>query len=411
MVITVAAPEPLAAAPPGFGRAYASVTVLVKSRGVLVPGAFALWRPFTPGTDDQYPGALFGDPYSEVTLSFPQRADANGMIEVWAPEPVRIEFRAWIDGYAPVQTVVDLLFTEDTQASVDLAAHIADPNAHPQYLTVPQADARYYTQTQADARFVNVTGDRMTGQLTLGQPPETFDRLGLLASYIGNPAVVFGSGSATADVALSRFGPALLSLLGTLRPWTTRAYDLGATNAYWRAGYFQNLEVTDVTIITGRRLEVSPDTDNTLEWRNNGLYGSPTGGGISQEDADLRYLQLTGGTLTGTLFVNRVQARPGSPLVISAPNMIQVDMPTDGYIVPIQDLSETIGLPQNRWKAIYTGGLYADSFVLGGMDVATQLANIDARLTALENQMANHLHAAGDWDYLAGAMVMPEDIP
>lgn len=135
------------AAPPGYLRAYASTTVLVQARGVLVPAAGALWRPLVPGTDDQYTGPLFGSPYDTAPLSFPQATDARGTLTVWAPDPVRVEIVAWITGYAPVKQVIDLLFTEDESADPqDLADHVADadnPHAAAGYLTEPYADGLY----------------------------------------------------------------------------------------------------------------------------------------------------------------------------------------------------------------------------------------------------------------------------
>lgn len=135
MTITVAPPSPLSApAPPGYGRAYATTTVLIQTRGVLLPAAGAQWRPMIPGTDNQYTGPLFGAPDAEAPLYFPQRADAHGTIQVWAPEPIRLELAVWDMGFEPVRQVIDLLFTADEQAEIDLAAHIANPDPHPQYV-------------------------------------------------------------------------------------------------------------------------------------------------------------------------------------------------------------------------------------------------------------------------------------
>ena len=96
--MAVAAPLalPSTRAEPGYLRAYGTVTVQTVRQGVLCPAAFALWRPLVPGTDTQYTGPLFDAPDSTVPLSFPEVADERGVIEVWAPEPVRIEVVTWI---------------------------------------------------------------------------------------------------------------------------------------------------------------------------------------------------------------------------------------------------------------------------------------------------------------------------
>jgi hypothetical protein len=167
----VVATAPLAIpAPPGYGRAYASTTVLMRSRGTLLP-AHAQWRPLVPGTDNQYTGPLFNGPDSEVPLSFPQWTDERGTIRVWAPEPVRLELVAWAGSYPPVKQVIDLLFTEDTEGVVSLQSHISAQNAHPTSsdpgnvlewrangLYVPQGAVppEYLTQDEGDARYTQL---------------------------------------------------------------------------------------------------------------------------------------------------------------------------------------------------------------------------------------------------------------
>lgn len=185
--------------PPGYQRAYATTTVQVVRQGVLRPATFAQWEALYPGTESQYLGPLYGDPYGETPLVFPQRADERGLIQVWAPEPVRIELRVSVYGYPTVKQVIDLQFTEDPgDTALDaLAAHAADtndPHAAAGYITMAEAEETFLTpatgdelfltqeegdqryamaalsgisQDAADLRYVNLMGDRMTGQLTI----------------------------------------------------------------------------------------------------------------------------------------------------------------------------------------------------------------------------------------------------
>jgi hypothetical protein len=117
----------------GYLQAYASTTVQVVRQGVLRPAAFAQWRPLIPGTDENYLGPLFASPDATLPMTFPATADEGGVIQVWAPEPVRIEISAWLGGYVPVRQVIDLLFTSDEQAATDeidgLQAQVADLTA------------------------------------------------------------------------------------------------------------------------------------------------------------------------------------------------------------------------------------------------------------------------------------------
>ena len=123
MAITVARPraplvapqEPREVIPQAKWGAYGSVAVQVNRRGVLCPAAFCQWLPYdhAHGGAVLYTGPLFGSSSATTPLLFPQQADANGLIEVWAPEPVRIEVSAWLPGYPTVRQVLDLQYTED----------------------------------------------------------------------------------------------------------------------------------------------------------------------------------------------------------------------------------------------------------------------------------------------------------
>jgi hypothetical protein len=297
-----ATPSPLTAAPPGYGRAYASVSVQVSRQGVLRPAAHAQWRPLVPGTDEQYTGPLFGAPDAAAPLLFPQEADTKGLIQVWAPEPVRIEVSAWIDGYGTTRQVLDLLFTEDFSPEqgntlwVPLS-HLTAQNAHPlsgdygnviewrpNGLFVPAGAVppEYLTQTEGDLRYVNLTGDDMTGPLAL-------------APGDGQTAFTFLGGAYGVDV---------LSGAAHLRLWRS---------------------------ITG---------------------------GASRQSV-LRVI----------------------------------------YSVPGLFVDEPLTAP-----ALTVDGVTFASLL-------TRLSALEAQVATLQTQMTGHLHEAGDWDYLAGAMVMPEDIP
>ena len=102
----------------GWERAYAREQVVFRDRGVLVPGRYASWRPLDPGSDLPYTGALYADEATTEPLTFPQRADATGMLEVWAVEPVRLELSVWADFYPATKAVIDLQFTEDPTGGV-----------------------------------------------------------------------------------------------------------------------------------------------------------------------------------------------------------------------------------------------------------------------------------------------------
>lgn len=310
MAITVAEPRvpaPLVASPPGYGRAYASVPVQISVHGALRPAAFAQWLPFVPGSSTQYTGPLFGSPDGVTPLLFPQTADDRGVIQVWAPEPVRIEVGAWLPGYPMVRQVLDLLFTEDfTKESADglyaPLSHTTLADQHPEYLTEGEGDLRYLpldyvpppsgiTQDDADLRYVNTAGDTMTGALAFTRPsftdPILVSRVGAQAqpqfSALAGGYLSWGPGGSTApDTFLERLGARTLALEGHLRPKSNLNFDLGLTNVRWRKVWAVDAEFTNPPTVGGLPI---------------------TGGGITQADADLRYVNVAGDVMSGILTV------------------------------------------------------------------------------------------------------------
>jgi hypothetical protein len=131
----------------GYLQAYASTTVQVSRQGVLRPASYAHWRPLIPGTDTDYAGPLYASPDDVAPMSFPATADAAGVIEAWAPEPVRIEVAAWLNGYAAARQVIDLLYTADEVAIPD----------------------EVYSKDESDARYLKLTGGTVSGPLAVTQ--------------------------------------------------------------------------------------------------------------------------------------------------------------------------------------------------------------------------------------------------
>lgn len=103
----------------GWDRAYAREQVVFRDRGVLVPGRHALWRPLDPETDLPYSGPLYADESDTAAMTFPARADATGMLEVWAPEPVRLNLEVWSTYYPATKATIDLQFTKDVTSTID----------------------------------------------------------------------------------------------------------------------------------------------------------------------------------------------------------------------------------------------------------------------------------------------------
>lgn len=386
--------------PPGYARAYATTTVQVVRQGVLRPAAFAQWEALSPGTDGQYLGPLYGDPYNEVVMTFPQRTDERGLIQIWAPEPVRIELRVSVYGYPPVKQVIDLQFTEDPgDTALDaLAEHAADPldphaaagyitleeaestfltaaTGDELFLTQDEADARYaqaaisgMSQDAADLRYVNLSGDTMTGVLKLAWPA------GASPLQIENPDAL-----APLTVSFTR-----------------------ADKTRWQIGIIQGAESggnVGSDFLIGRHDDSGNWIDQAVAIRrSDGFVSLPGGAGfqvagpvyfgngvstaqrVHQEGAVLvwRRNSDSAGIMTldnsgnlsayGNLSVGSgyIVAAGGNPLTLSTPGSIVIQ-PSSAYIHPYANNAVYLGHPGLRWANTYTTNLDAagDLFAAG----------------------------------------------
>ena len=371
--MALAVADPLDAAPPGYGRAYGSTTVLVDYRGRLLPASGAQWRPLVPGTDEQYTGPLFGSPDSTVPLSFPALADGTGLIAVWAPEPVRIEVRAWLDGTPPVRQVLDLQFLADAGGDpTGLADHIADP-------ADPHALAGYLTTTKADPLYLRLaTGGFVNGPLVVQGYPVTlsptqpnnltWDSTGLRVETAVGPQGPPGPKGDTGEV-----GPA--------GPQGTQG-------------------------IPGAQGETGPA----------GPKGDPGPQGLQGPQGEQGLVGATGAQgPTGPPGPQGIQGATGE-IGPQGPQGLKGDPGATGATGPQGDPGPT-GPPG---QGVPTGGATGQVLTKqSGADYATlwstpitqeALDALIARVAALESQMVTHIHAAGDWDYLGGTSV-PDGTP
>ena len=353
------------AAEPGYLRAYASTTVLVRSRGVLVPAAGAYWRPLVPGTENQYTGPLFSGPYAEAPLLFPQRADAHGDVSVWSPEPVRLELSVWLDGYPPVKQVIDLLFTADTPSDAEnLDDHLADPGD-------PHAPAGYLQKPDADALYLALTGGFVNGalvvqglpvQLSTVQPNDlTWDTGGLRVETAVGPTGPRGpTGPAGADGSTGPAGPqGIQGQPGDTGPEGPRG-------------------------LTGPQGDPGPQGDQGLPGAT-GAQGPKGDQGIQGLQGPIGEMGPQGPTgNTGPQGMTGATGPPG-PTGATGPQGPQGPAGTTPDLTPY--------LLKTDAAALYA--------TITALNAAT------ARITALETQLAAHMHHNGTWDDLAGAQFVP----
>lgn len=368
MAITVA---PQAEPATGYLQAYASTTVQLVRLGVLRPAAYAQWRPLIPGTDENYLGALYASPDATAPLTFPATTDERGLIEVWAPVPVRIEVSAWIAGYAPVRQVLDLLFTEDA---------------------LPVSDA-VYTKAESDLRYLQLSGGVVSGPLRVTQYQD-FDA-------IYTPGVNPDSGVrlyAKADGWLYRLNAeGLESKLGeTGEPGPVGpAGPVGppgaASNVPGPAGPQGDPGPIGVTGPAGPQGNPGPTGPASTVPGPPGPQGNQGPQGVA-----------------GPVGPDGPQGATG-PAGVPGP---QGPQGTTGAVGPGVAAGGTTN--QVLYKVSTTAYDTAwKSLVATDVGAPTQAAfdALVARVATLEAQMTGHWHDAGDWDALGGTMFLPPAPP
>jgi hypothetical protein len=368
VAIEVVEPAPLAAAP-GYLRAYAATTVQVARQGVLRPASHAQWRPLLPGTDDQYTGPLFGDPYGTVPLSFPQAADASGAIEVWAPDPVRVELSVWLDGYPPTRQVIDLLFTADAVAS--------------------GGDA--YTKAESDALFLRLSGGTVSGPFALTQYQDFAPILTPLFPpdgvrfYAKADGWLYSQDAAGLERRLGEQGE-----VGPVGPPGPPGPQGAASTVPGPQGPPGAQGPIGVTGATGPAGPQGPEGDPSTVPGPPGPQGiqgppgvaGPVGPEGPQGDTGPQGLQGPQGTAGPT--------GPAGPAGPAGPGV-----PTGGTTGQVLTKTTTADYATN-WQTPVSQAAF-DALL--------------ARVTTLETQMAGHWHDAGDWDALGGQVFYPPAPP
>jgi len=227
----------------------------------------------------------------------------------------------------------DSRYATPTNVTSAITTHegLADP--HSIYLTQTEGDARY-TQTAHlhDATYINVTGDSMTGHLGVGTT-NLYD-LGTTAlrwrklwavdiestnvPTVGGVALPTAAGIAgtylTSATAAATYLPLTGgTLIGNLLFSTDNTRDIGASGATRpRTIYAGTSFVGPGAVPTGGTAnQVLAKVDGT----NYNVAWVAQSGGLTQAQADLRYLQLTGGNLSGALTLGNETLAADHPLL------------------------------------------------------------------------------------------------
>lgn len=333
-------------------RSFFRDSVLVKGPAGTIPlagAAVSFYLPAAPGspaTPISFP--LYRGRDDPDPMVLPYVTGDLGELEVWADAPHRIRIIAAKSGLVSADETIDLEAEPDLGATDEditdaLAAHEADLDPHDQYLTQPEGNLLYLPLahqpgTDPHPQYLQVsvfTQPDPLGQYQLeaekAQPSgyAPLDPNGLIPTVHLPPLAITNTFVVASEAEML----ALVAQTGDLaiRSDTTKSYILAADPASLLTNWKELSAAAPVLSVDGRvgvvdlsdryvdvagdtltglltttfgPLKTSATAGNRLTWAGDGLFVPPA---LDQAAADLRYLQLSGGALTGPL---SIQSKP-----------------------------------------------------------------------------------------------------
>lgn len=277
---------------------------------------------------------------------------------------------------------VDAEFTNvPTVGGTSLDSRYATPASVTSAITTHEGagnpHAQYNTQAEGDARYLQLAGGTVTGVLTISnatpvlglrQPSDTQFR-----AQLDQSGVYWGPGGSTGpDTSITRQAANDLLTNASLTPTTTNARDLGTTAVRWRKLWVQDIDIS-------------------------GTQTGGGGGGLSEAQGDARYVQLTGGTITGDLIVSEatpsvrlkqaadtwprlwlddtsVQFGPGGSTApdSSIRRNAAEDLQVKGSLSPLSSPAYDLGTNALKWRKLYaTDADFANAPTVAGAALST----------------------------------------
>ena len=237
-----------------------------------------------------------------------------------------------------------------SQASVNNSAGTViqditlDGYGHITAIASTNLDGRYYTESEADSRFVNTAGDTLTGTLNYrmlqNQSTSNYDIAGDASGF----SVFYGTSTATnkpsgTDHAVATFSYSDAWQTQLAMDWRTNsAYLRTQENGTWKGwnqlftdGYHPNADKWT----TARTLSLSGDASGSVSWDGSAnatlsvavANDSHTHDGryYTESEADSRFVNVTGDTITGTLTTNNLTIGSGNRIQFANNDYIRYD--------------------------------------------------------------------------------------
>lgn len=162
MTITLPhAPAPRSAQTRAMGQA----TVLMRRGSGLTAAASALVTPYEAGTDTPYPGALYAGPDATTPLVFPVATGEDGVVELWADGPARIDLEAAHPTWGANRVTLDLEPAPSPGVTLTADASLAVAEGPPETFALAvrrAADAGNTLELRAGGLYVPVPPERGT---------------------------------------------------------------------------------------------------------------------------------------------------------------------------------------------------------------------------------------------------------
>lgn len=315
--------------------------------------------------------------------------------------------------------------------------HKAEADPHPVYLTSTEAtvlfytksqldtgqlDTRYYTETESDARFVNVTGDTMTGPLTVNPstvtPPFVIGANGQYQEVIGLRAAQVGAGVAglgliwmagSLAVGVANTGaPGLSVESNAIR--LSSASDVGTTPSSQVLASTSTGGLTLATLNTTGVITAAPNTDTIHQfgYLKVGKVGAAGSAGIAHSSfaasTDVMLQQQSG----GDVFLNA----PTGKYVYHRINQNTVMQMDATRLNPGGSIAKDLGDYNRKWRTLFAAELYVETLVaqdvistIGGRVMVTPTTTLVADLTnvATTIDVKHNGFVNGTYVYMASA--------
>lgn len=229
---------------------------------------------------------------------------------------------------------------------------LSNDGINAQWADVPDSGI---SQDEADARYLKLSGGTMTGDIDLnGNDLDNVNHIKAAGTY-QNAGIQFNSNG---------------TIMNFVTGYST-ALELSANSVNVVNHNIRNvagIEMSNSGIISGLGAPVNDEDAATKGYVDNAIAGSGTSG-ITQEEADARYVQLSGGTMTGALNMGEQQ-------LLGVTNIVNGDTPTSNTAVSLDKGYISFDIAGTRVLSLYGSAINAVNHRI--QNVSTPQDNTDA---------------------------------